>query len=62
MTTNQRLDAECLFLLEAPGGNAVEFISRNNNDETAKNFFKLNTDANLPRMRTVSWNIVPWYQ
>jgi uracil-DNA glycosylase len=53
--------AECLFLLEAPGGKAVNFISRNNNDETAKNFFKLNTDAKLPRKRTISWNIVPWY-
>ena len=32
--------AECLFVLEAPGKMAVEsgFISRNNNDETAKTF------------------------
>lgn len=35
--------AECLFLLEAPGGRAVGsgFVSRNNPDETAKNFFLL---------------------
>jgi len=57
------IDAECLFLLEAPGSNAVvsSFISRNNNDETAKNFFILNCEAGLPRKLTISWNIVPWY-
>jgi uracil-DNA glycosylase len=55
--------AECLFLLEAPGGKAVGsgFVSRNNPDETAKNFFQLNEEAGLPRGRTVIWNVVPWY-
>lgn len=55
--------ARCLFLLEAPGPKAVAsgFISRNNPDETAKNFFLLNQDARLPRQHTVTWNIVPWY-
>lgn len=55
--------AELLFLLEAPGAKAVRsgFISRNNPDETAKNFFELNRAAGIPRERTVSWNIVPWY-
>lgn len=55
--------AELLFLLEAPGARAVRsgFISRNNPDETAKNFFELNRDAGIPRNRTVTWNIVPWY-
>lgn len=55
--------AECLFLLEAPGGKAVGsgFVSRNNPDETAKNFFELNEEAGLPRQRTVTWNVVPWY-
>lgn len=55
--------AECLFLLEAPSRKAVEsgFISRNNPDETAKNFFELNRDAGIPRRRTVTWNVVPWY-
>lgn len=55
--------AECLFLLEAPGGRAVGsgFVSRNNPDETAKNFFELNREAKLDRNRTVIWNIVPWY-
>jgi uracil-DNA glycosylase len=55
--------AELLYLLEAPGAKAVlsGFISRNNPDETAKNFFELNRAAGIPRERTVSWNIVPWY-
>lgn len=55
--------AECLFLLEAPGARAVSsgFISRNNPDETAKNFFLLNQEAGLVRARTVTWNVVPWY-
>ncbi len=57
------VNAECLFLLEAPGGNAVasNFISRNNNDETAKNFFSLNCEAGLSRKNTITWNIIPWY-
>jgi hypothetical protein len=57
------IDAEILFLLEAPGARALfsGFISRNNPDESAKNFFELNRDAEIPRKRTVTWNIVPWY-
>lgn len=57
------VNARCLFLFEAPGPRAVVsgFISRNNPDETAKNFFKLNDEATLPRELTISWNIVPWY-
>jgi len=52
--------AECLFLLEAPGGRAVGsgFVSRNNPDETAKNFFLLNQEAGLSRACTVTWNVV----
>lgn len=55
--------AEILYLLEAPGRKAVQagFISRNNPDETAKNFFLLNAEAGIDRALTVSWNIVPWY-
>ena len=55
--------ADCLFLLEAPGQKAVKsgFISRNNADETAKNFFLLNSEAGIDRERTIVWNIVPWY-
>ena len=56
-------EGQCLFIFEAPGPKAVEsgFISRNNPDETAKNFFLLSKEANLRRELTVSWNIVPWY-
>ena len=56
-------EAELLFLLEAPGARAVAsgFVSRNNPDETAKNFFELNREAGIPRRRTVMWNVVPWY-
>lgn len=55
--------AQVLFLLEAPGAKAVSsgFISRNNPDETAKNFFELNEAAAIPRSRPVIWNVVPWY-
>jgi uracil-DNA glycosylase len=55
--------AEVLYLLEAPGAKAVAsgFISRNNPDETARNFFEMNAEAGIPRDRTVTWNIVPWY-
>jgi len=57
------INAEVLFLLEAPGPKAVKagFISRNNPDETAKNFFMLNEEAGIARERTVTWNVVPWY-
>ncbi len=57
------VDAEALFLLEAPGAKAVAsgFISRNNPDETAKNMFDLGVEAGIGRKRTVLWNVVPWY-
>lgn len=57
------IEADCLFLLEAPGPRAVEtgFVSRDNPDETAKNFLLLNAEAGIVRTRTVLWNIVPWY-
>ncbi len=55
--------AEILYLLEAPGAKTVisGFISRNNPDETAKNFFQLNQQSGISRKRTVTWNIIPWY-
>ena len=57
------VDAECLFLLEAPGPRAVRsgFVSRNNPDETAKNWYELNEAAGIDRARTLVWNVVPWY-
>jgi uracil-DNA glycosylase len=57
------VEADVLYLLEAPGPKARDsgFISRNNPDETAKNFFLLNSEAGIPRKRTVTWNAVPFY-
>src|SRR6266566_5176164 len=57
------INAEILYLLEAPGPQAVAsgFVSRNNPDESAKNFLELNAKAKIPRKRTVTWNVVPWY-
>lgn len=57
------VEAEVLYLLEAPGKKACNsgFISRDNNDETAKNFLLLNCKADIPRERTICWNAVPWY-
>ncbi|PJA46418.1 hypothetical protein CO174_00185 [Candidatus Uhrbacteria bacterium CG_4_9_14_3_um_filter_50_9] len=57
------IHAECLFLLEAPGPKAVQsgFVSRNNPDETAKNFFNFNQEVDIPRQKTIIWNVVPWY-
>jgi len=56
-------DAEVLVLLEAPGAKARNsgFVSMNNPDETAKNFFLASRDATLPRRKLVMWNIIPWY-
>jgi uracil-DNA glycosylase len=57
------IEAECLFVLEAPGPKARDsgFASRNNPDETAKNWLELNNEAKIHRSRTIIWNIVPWY-
>ena len=57
------VEAEVLFLLEAPGPRAVQsgFVSRNNPDETAKNFFLSSQEAGIERRRTLLWNVVPWY-
>ena len=55
--------ARALFLLEAPGPQAVGsgFVSRNNPDPTAKNLWRLMQDAGIPRQDTLIWNICPWY-
>jgi len=57
------INAEVLFLLEAPGPKARNsgFVSMNNPDETAKNFFELSREAGIDRKRIVTWNTVPWY-
>ncbi len=56
------VEACCLFVFEAPGPKAVSsgFVSRDNDDDTAENFFNLTREAGLLRYKTVSWNIVPW--
>jgi len=57
------INAECLFVLEAPGPNAVKsgFVSSNNPDESAKNWLLISRESGLSRKRTIAWNIVPWY-
>ena len=57
------INAKCLFLGEAPGPEAVKsgFVSRNNPDNSARNFFELSREAAIAREQTVAWNIVPWY-
>jgi uracil-DNA glycosylase len=61
------INARVLFLLENPGRRATSargsgFISADNNDDTAANFFRLRDQAGLPRDQLVAWNVVPWYQ
>jgi uracil-DNA glycosylase len=57
------VNAEVLYLLEAPGAKAGKtmFVSRNNPDETAKNLFELNIQTGIHRKKTLCWNAVPWY-
>jgi uracil-DNA glycosylase len=56
------VDAEILFVLEAPGRKTVAsgFVSRNNPDASAGNFYAANVAAGIPRRSTLSWNVVPW--
>ncbi len=55
--------AHVLFLLEAPGPQAVSsgFVSSNDPDPTARNLWHLIHNAGIPRSETLIWNIVPWY-
>ncbi|ASJ70358.1 uracil-DNA glycosylase [Granulosicoccus antarcticus] len=57
------VEAEVLFLLEAPGSKARSsgFVSMNNPDETARNFFEVTRDSGIDRKHIVIWNRVPWY-
>lgn len=61
------IKAKYLFLLEKPGKMALEseggsgFVSRNNNDETAKNIYNFLEEAKIARKDTIIWNsIAPW--
>ena len=65
------VDATILFLFEKPGpmtsttGTRTRtgsgFISRDNDDLTAKNTLMLMRKAGIPRESTVTWNAVPWW-
>ena len=57
------VDAKTLFLLEAPGPKARNsgFVSMNNPDETARNFFEIYHEVGFRREETATWNVVPWY-
>ena len=62
-------EATMLFLFEKPGpmtatgGTKVGsgFISRDNDDQTAEATFNFMNQAGIPRKRTVTWNVVPWW-
>ena len=65
------VDATILFLFEKPGpmtsttGTRTRtgsgFISRDNDDPTAKNTLMFMRKAEIPRESTVTWNVVPWW-
>jgi hypothetical protein len=54
-------NARVLFLLEKPGPKAAasDFISRDNDDQTAANVFNFMEEAQIPRGKTVLWNAIP---
>ncbi|MGB9382157.1 MAG: hypothetical protein WCB16_16155, partial [Candidatus Binatus sp.] len=55
--------ARVLFVFERPGPKALAsgFISRENPDQTARNFGALLNAAKISRSDTVLWIILPWY-
>lgn len=60
------VDAQVLFLFQKPSkeavaGNGSGFISRNNDDSTAKRTFSFMREAGIPRKLTITWNVVPWW-
>lgn len=60
------VSSRVLFLLECPGRMASThlgsgFISADNDDQTAANFFTLREEAGLRRDVVLNWNVVPWY-
>ena len=65
--TEAGVAARILILLEAPGRRSAleggsNFVSPDNDDETAKNMWELLRDAGIDRGRDiVTWNVVPWY-
>ena len=59
---NGNEEARILFVLEAPGAQAVKtgFVSFDNPDQTARNFREQLIRAGIDRSEIVIWNIVPW--
>lgn len=64
------IDARILFLLEKPGPTAASspqgrkgpgFISRDNDNATAAAIHRFMHEAGLPRVDTVIWNLIPWW-
>src|ERR1039457_5717737 len=60
---NGNESAKLLFLLEAPGAQAVKsgLISFDNPDPSAHNFRNQLEKAGIGREEIALWNIVPWY-
>ena len=58
---NGGVGARVLCLLEAPGPRAADFVSQENNDQTAENMHRLMDAASLERDDVVLWNVVPFY-
>ena len=58
---NGGANASVLCLLEAPGPKAMDFVSQENNDQTAENMYRLMDAARLARRDVVLWNMVPFY-
>ena len=59
--SNGGSNASVLCLLEAPGPKAMDFVSQENNDQTAENMHRLMDAAHLARRDVVLWNVVPFY-
>ncbi len=57
------INAEILFLFEKPGpmASGSGFISRDNDDPTAAATMDFMARAGLARERTVTWNVIPWW-
>lgn len=58
------INARVLFVLESPGKRAKGsgFISQNNPDPTANNFFRLREEAGIRRSSLAIWNVIPEYR
>lgn len=55
--------ASMLFLMEKPGpkASASGFISRDNNDSTAQATSQFLAEAGIPRVDTLLWNAIPFW-